>query len=39
MNSRHTERALDFVFALLLGILGALLLVHWLTPCPEGVLC
>ena len=42
LNSRRTqraERAAEFVVVLVLGIIGALLLVHWATPCDVGHLC
>jgi hypothetical protein len=38
-RARKTEAALHFVGALVLAILGALALVHWLTPCDVGHLC
>jgi hypothetical protein len=38
-TSKRVDRAVNWAFAFILGILGALALVHWLTPCAEGVLC
>jgi hypothetical protein len=37
--SRNTERAANLLFALLLGVLGGLMLVCFLTSCAEGLLC
>ncbi len=42
MNARRTrpvEAAANFVGALVLAILAALALLHWLTPCAEAALC
>lgn len=36
---RLGEVAANVLMAVVLGIVGAALLVHYLTPCAEGVLC
>ena len=36
---KRAEAAAGFVVALILGILGAVLLLHYLLPCAEGALC
>lgn len=36
---RRTSGAATVVFAVVLAVLGAMLLVHFATPCAEGVLC
>lgn len=38
-NHRRADRALNYLLALVLGILGAVALVHWLTPCEGATLC
>ncbi len=38
LNSR-ADAAAKFVFAFVLGLLGALALLHFLTPCDAGTLC
>jgi hypothetical protein len=37
--TRETDRVVNAIFCVFIGILGGLALVHWLTPCAEGVLC
>jgi hypothetical protein len=42
LNTRRTRRAecaAEFVVALVLGLIGAMLLLHWATPCEAGHLC
>jgi hypothetical protein len=38
-RTKRAEAAAEFVVALVLGIIGALLLLHWATPCEAGHLC
>jgi hypothetical protein len=38
-RTRRAESAVEFILALVLAVLGALALLHWLTPCDVGHLC
>lgn len=38
-RSKRAEAAAEFIVAMVLGAIGAALLVHYLTPCDAGHLC
>ena len=37
--TRRSKAAAEFIVAMVLGVLGALALLHYLTPCEAGHLC
>lgn len=38
-SDRLVHQALQFLFAAIMAVLGALLLLHYLAPCDAGALC